>query len=764
MSARPGGVPEHPSERPSQRPRFKRFYHCEVLAPHGVLLLSERGRFLLRGRAYVLVAPFLDGAHTLEEIVARLDGQLPAAEVFYAVELLVQRGHVVMGGDPCPAPQSAFWDLLGVAPESVAERLSAATVSVHGLGGVDPAPFEDLLRGAGIRVAEDGDRWIVLVDDHLQSPLRDLDRRAAGLGRPWMLVKPTGAEIWLGPVFVPGKTGCWECLAHRLSGHRKAEGYVESLRGLPGPLVLSRAALPSTVHAALALAATEAARWVVEGASAALEGRIVTLDTATLERRVHPLTRRPQCASCGDPGLVAAAQRAPIALGPCPASFSAEGGHRRSSPEEMLARHEDLLSPITGIVAHLKRQLEKEGSPLTPSYVADHNFAHADEETFFLRDGQRSHSGGKGRSDAQARASALGEAVERYSGLFQGDEARLRARLVDLGGAGLHPNDHMLFSERQLAERERWNRSGERFTRVPAPFDPKEEIEWSPLFPLLGGPARYLPTACCYYGYSRRQPSPWAVAESNGCAAGATREEAVFQGLLELCERDATAVWWYNRIQRPGVDLESFGDPYYGELAAHYRTLHRELWALDLTHDLGIPTFAALSRRTDKPAEDIIFGLGAHLDPKIALLRAVTELNQFLPAVFFVTAKAEKYAWYGEGVRFFKTATIAGDPYLRPDPDAPPRRLDAFPALTTGDIHQDILRCGRILAEKGIEALVLDQTRPDAGLCVARVVAPGLRHFWARFAPGRLFDVPVRLGWRGRPLGEDELNPFAIFF
>jgi ribosomal protein S12 methylthiotransferase accessory factor len=67
------------------------------------------------------------------------------------------------------------------------------------------------------------------------------------------------------------------------------------------------------------------------------------------------------------------------------------------------------------------------------------------------------------------------------------------------------------------------------------------------------------------------------------------------------------------------------------------------------------------------------------------------------------------------------------------------------------------------MEDKGLEVLVLDQTRPDIGLAVARVVVPGLRHFWARFAPGRLYDVPVELGWVARPLTEDELNPVAMF-
>jgi ribosomal protein S12 methylthiotransferase accessory factor len=57
----------------------------------------------------------------------------------------------------------------------------------------------------------------------------------------------------------------------------------------------------------------------------------------------------------------------------------------------------------------------------------------------------------------------------------------------------------------------------------------------------------------------------------------------------------------------------------------------------------------------------------------------------------------------------------------------------------------------------------LDQTRPDSGLAVVKVVVPGLRHFRPQLAPGRLYDVPVVLGWRSRPARESELNPAIPF-
>ena len=53
--------------------------------------------------------------------------------------------------------------------------------------------------------------------------------------------------------------------------------------------------------------------------------------------------------------------------------------------------------------------------------------------------------------------------------------------------------------------------------------------------------------------------------------------------------------------------------------------------------------------------------------------------------------------------------------------------------------------------------------RPDIELPVAQVIVPGLRYYRPpRLAPGRLYDVPVRMGWRATPTGEEELNPVPL--
>jgi thiazole/oxazole-forming peptide maturase SagD family component len=174
---------------------------------------------------------------------------------------------------------------------------------------------------------------------------------------------------------------------------------------------------------------------------------------------------------------------------------------------------------------------------------------------------------------------------------------------------------------------------GSRYNHVPEPFDEDAAIEWSPVWSLSEGRFKYLPTELLYPGY----PTPeggrrYCYADSSGGSSGNTLEEAILQGFFELVERDAVAIWWYNRIRRPALDLDSFDEPFIQELRRQYVALGRDLWVLDLTADLPIPTFAAISRRVEGPGEDLVHGFGAHIDPRVAVLRALTEVGQWLLA------------------------------------------------------------------------------------------------------------------------------------
>jgi ribosomal protein S12 methylthiotransferase accessory factor YcaO len=153
-----------------------------------------------------------------------------------------------------------------------------------------------------------------------------------------------------------------------------------------------------------------------------------------------------------------------------------------------------------------------------------------------------------------------------------------------------------------------------------------------------------------------------------------------------------------------------------------------------------------------------VFGLGANLDATLALSRAITEHNQFLPHVSAVSHPSASVAG-----RWYREARIEHERYLAPAP-VPPRRRQDHPRYDAGlDLQAEILRCAQLVRARGLELLVQDHTRPDTDLCVAKVTVPGLRHFWARFGPGRLYDVPVALGLREQPTPESELNPVPMF-
>jgi hypothetical protein len=142
------------------------------------------------------------------------------------------------------------------------------------------------------------------------------------------------------------------------------------------------------------------------------------------------------------------------------------------------------------------------------------------------------------------------------------------------------------------------------------------------------------------------------------------------------------------------------------------------------------------------------------------LLRAVTEHNQLMP--FAVTGDAGKPSPAGLIVDWMRRATVASEPYLRPI-ETPLRTPRDFAPHLGDDLREAVSFCVEVARGRGLETLVLDQTRPDTGLFVVKVIVPGLRHFWARLGPGRLYDVPVAMGRLEAPLPEEAMNPHPMF-
>ena len=186
---------------------------------------------------------------------------------------------------------------------------------------------------------------------------------------------------------------------------------------------------------------------------------------------------------------------------------------------------------------------------------------------------------------------------------------------------------------------------------------------------------------------------------------------------------------------------------------------------LDVTSDLGIPTFVALSRRPDAETEDIIYGAGTHADPRIAALRALCELNQCLtwlprprgggrPAQ---DRRSPLALWW------WKTARLADCSWLAPAPDEPLRGASQYPVIESTDTREDVEHCRALVEARGhgVSGAGSDATgyRHAGGPGHRAGHAPFLGEVRAR-AP--CTTCPSAWEYREHPLSEAGLNPAPV--
>jgi oxazoline/thiazoline synthase len=732
-------------------PQFAPNFTVYVLTGDVVCFYSENRKFFLHGELYCAIASAVGkGGSSFRQIVRGLEARFPLETINEALKRLVERRYLVRTSRSSADAAAGYWATLGMPPGVAEKNLENCKVRVEAIDVQGAAELAAALSGLGVRVVKrSADLTVTLVNDYLEKRLAELNQKRVSDRSRWLLVQPSGAFPLVGPLLSPGETACWTCLFDRMIRNREVKGFLD--RTAARAVAVSPLARSPVGQSGIQLAAVEIAKAIATGFRTELRDHIVSLDLLGSSVVKHYVAARPQCPTCGSKKL-RDPRRAPvpIEIGPGAKLVMTSGGYRTVTSRATVARFRKHVSPLTGVLTRLERI--QADLPMNTNWHAQHNFSGPAQSVDQLRAGLSGGSYGKGSTVEQAEASALMEAIERYSGIFQGDEIAAIKRFTDFPpGDAIHPNDVLLFSDAQTngpppAE------GSDHSQAIPAAFDPSAKIEWTPVWSLRDGRFKYLPTSLLYFFYA----GPAAFqADSNGCAAGNTVEEAIVQGFLELVERDAYAIWWYNRSQRAELDLDQFDDPYVRDLRAQLADFGRRLWVLDVTSDLGVPTYVAALHWMQNGQENIEFGSGAHFDSRIALLRTLTELNQFLSIGLMNGGTGEK-----PSLDRVTPLQLANYPFLTPSgkPSAAPSSGSEFGPLDT--TRDQVLACVNIASRAGLDFLVLNQTRPDIEVPVVRVIVPGLRHFYRRFAPGRLYDIPVKLGLRDQPIPESELTPF----
>ena len=219
---------------------------------------------------------------------------------------------------------------------------------------------------------------------------------------------------------------------------------------------------------------------------------------------------------------------------------------------------------------------------------------------------------GKGATPEQAKASAVMEAMERYSAEQRESDEVAYGTLQQMRDSEMpyvEPADLILPA------------------RVMGMLE-SAEIAWTTCYDILRGEDVWVPACAVFYPYYPDGDLQLFRFHTNGIAAGNTIEEAILHAMFEVIERDAWSIAEsFNRTNADVIIDDDDSVP--AKLLKKFEEAGIKIRLKDLTTDVGVTTIGASSDdiRTKDP-EMLDIGVGTHLNPEIAAIRALTEVAQ----------------------------------------------------------------------------------------------------------------------------------------
>lgn len=195
-------------------------------------------------------------------------------------------------------------------------------------------------------------------------------------------------------------------------------------------------------------------------------------------------------------------------------------------------------------------------------------------------------------------------------------------------------------------------------------IDEKIKFSWAEVFDVRKRDAVYIPSQLIYVpnnfsDHFSNEPIIM-VPTSNGAAYGNSYEMAIYNGLLEIIERDATLISWLAKRELPRIKLDTEKTK---KLEEYFNQYNLELNIFETTTDLDVPVMMAMIRDKTKIGPAISVGAGSSLDPEKAVIKSILEAQQGRIWIRFsyivegkpeikpseiVDMKTRSYYWYNE--------------------------------------------------------------------------------------------------------------------
>lgn len=373
-----------------------------------------------------------------------------------------------------------------------------------------------------------------------------------------------------------------------------------------------------------------------------------------------------------------------------------EGTHRVIAPEKTIENNENKL--ITAGITRIAdiTDLDRIGLPV---FTAIRPTA---------EDGAISIYGGKGITKDHAKASAMMEGFERYSAEKQDDDETIIATVDEISTKGEYIDPKTLNLPQKYEK--------EDISQIP--------LEWNLATDIISNKDYYVPSNAVFHPYTHDNDiQSFFKSNTNGLASGNILEEAILHGMFEVIERDAWSIFELTHKNYSQINLDTIESELINNTIEKFESNGIKIKLMDFTADIKVPTIAASADDTvTKDAGLLTLGMGTHLDPEIAVLRALTEVAQSRATQIngaredTVRADFAREAGYERMKRINKY-------YFRQEEDQVDFR--DIENKSTTSINEDIeIVKNELIANDIKHILYTDLTRPELDISVVRVIIP----------------------------------------
>lgn len=359
-----------------------------------------------------------------------------------------------------------------------------------------------------------------------------------------------------------------------------------------------------------------------------------------------------------------------------------------------------------------------------------------------------------------AKGKAIMESIERFCGRSDKISSIIRCTADELGGKNyIHPRNLAAYSN--LQRKKGWLNHLTEFKR-------NLVFEWVEMEGLFGKQSKYVPLCFASYYYSQhgKEKKRIFISSSNGMAAHTSKEESIRRGALEIIERDAIMIYWFNKIPPIKIALNSSMPGYVKRFVDKINSIGLNCTVVDLTLDT-VPIVMAIASGVYKNNRTFFCGAAASENYQSAIIKSIEELE------FSVWSRLSDFDDLKAKINQINVLDISTPldheaVYMRKDMI---NHLDFLlkgdEVISLADVENDNYDVFEAIRKIGSEIYHIDMThecvkKTMLDISVSRVIIPDFIPITFGYgqeplAMKRLLDVPFRVGLRKKSLKEADL-------